>query len=186
MKDLKVDINKIWHITLFAKENYMYARYFYLQEDEKIIFYVHRSIHWQFIRQTILGACIVELCKIIVRSKNNRYNIFDFISNLEKGNYGRHSVPVSTINDWGRNLSLHSLTIEKLKRMRDKAYTHTDPDYDIKSEKLSFLDIKLLFEVIEDIIRDVYQNCFESTPMMMTPAYDSSKFDVLEVLVKTT
>jgi len=154
----------------------------YLQRRNKTIWLV--QFIFNSIRELVLKVCFIELAKLINKSKNDHFNIFDFFDGLENGAYGELKISTDVISKWRKIISGHSKTIKTIVRIRNKTHAHTDRNFDIKKEKITFQGIREMVESIEIIVKDVYEIELNSSVLFEAPFFNSSKFDMVEILSK--
>jgi hypothetical protein len=112
---------------------------------------------------------IIEIAKLFLRSRNQQYNLIDYIGEL-KTNYDQYlwlsDLPRNKLNEW---LSLlNSESVASIRRrvhiQRNEYFAHTDrnPSVALTEAKISFDEIYSLIELTESIMFDIKGYCFRT------------------------
>lgn len=112
---------------------------------------------------------IIEIAKLFQKSKNQHYNLIDYIGNLTE-NYSHYSwlsdLPQSKLDEW--LISLNSTSIKSIRDrvciQRDNYFAHTDknPGVELSEAQISFEEINSLIELTESIMFDIKYYCFKT------------------------
>lgn len=112
---------------------------------------------------------IIEIAKLFQRSKNQHYNLIDYIGNLNE-NYNQYSwladLPQTKLNEW--LISLNSGSIKSIRDrvcvQRDNYFAHTDksPSVELTEVQISFEEINSLIDFTESIMFDIKAYCFST------------------------
>jgi len=112
---------------------------------------------------------IIEISKLFLKSKNQHFNLIDYLDNLNN-NYKNYDwvkeLPKSQINNWLNKFNSHEiLSIRKrIEIQRNKYFAHTDrnPKYELKNSTITFKEINKLIEFTEEIITKLKQHCLQT------------------------
>jgi hypothetical protein len=182
---LRVEVSKIWKIFIICKECFDYSYYLYKPETKEEFDYLQKSRDFEFIRQIMWRMSIIELSKLFSSSsKRDRYNLYHLINRFkEPGNYSDISVDKTTLGLWESQLSKNQIVIDKILTLRDKLYAHTDSDSEtFRAMSISFEEVKGLLQIIEDVIKQIYQQVFESEAMVENLFFEKTRFKVIKIL----
>jgi len=110
---------------------------------------------------------IIEIAKLFQKSKNQHYNLIDYIGDLNE-NYLKYTwladLPQAKLNEW--LISLNSGRIKSISErvciQRNKYFAHTDksPSMDLSKTQISFEEINSLIDFTESIMYDIKNYCF--------------------------
>lgn len=112
---------------------------------------------------------IIEIAKLFQRSKNQHYNLIDYIGNLNE-NYIQYTwltdLPQAKLNEW--LISLNSGSIKSIRNrvcvQRDNYFAHTDknPSVELTEAQISFEEVNSLIDLTESILFDIKVYCFNT------------------------
>lgn len=112
---------------------------------------------------------IIEIAKLFQRSKNQHYNLVDYIGDLNQ-NYLQYTwladLPQAKLNEW--LVSMNSGSIKSIRDrvcvQRDNYFAHTDksPSVELTEAQISFEEINSLIDFTESIMFDIKAYCFKT------------------------
>jgi hypothetical protein len=75
--------------------------------------------------------------------------------------------------------------IKKITTLRDKVYSHSDPNFSVNSNfDIQFEDIERLFGIVKDIITTICEKTFDSFADLENIFFDKDRFNLIEILSK--
>jgi len=112
---------------------------------------------------------IIEIAKLFQRSKNQHYNLIDYILNLNE-NYLQYpwlaDLPQAKLNEWLVSLNSGSIISirDRVCVQRDNYFAHTDksPSVELTEAQISFEEINSLIDFTESIMFDIKTYCFNT------------------------
>ena len=112
---------------------------------------------------------IIEIAKLFQRSKNQHYNLIDYIGNLYE-NYLQYTwlvdLPQAKLNEWLISLNYGSIKSirDRVCVQRDNYFAHTDknPSVELSEAQISFEEINSLIDLTESIMFDIKAYCFKT------------------------
>ncbi|MDE5420985.1 hypothetical protein L3073_02055 [Ancylomarina sp. DW003] len=150
-------IKEIFFLYDFAKQCHRITNYFINPEtlDEKEIYNKCRNV--QLVNFVFWRTHIIEVAKLVTNSGNQNYNIFSFLDKLKTSQLYNDSLG-EKISLWEIQLDNCNATIEKITKLRNKAYAHTDKNYQkvLNENQLNYEEIESLYNIIDTIIFEVY------------------------------
>lgn len=177
----------IWEITkiyISAKESFRYAKYFYEPDTTQETEFAYKNIHIILIRKIIWRNCLTDLCKLVTKSDNDKYRFSALFNNLKPGGlYKSLKFEKSKIETWQKELLVNQVLIDKIILHRNVAYAHTDIDHEktLLQNQISIKDVKLLLEICENIISDLFGH-LDTGIIMETTQFKAQPLNILEVL----
>ena len=183
-RHLKNDIGSIWRILLNCKENFLFSKYLHKPETKDESEYLQNSRHFKFLRHSLWRLSIIELHKLLSKSDKDFYNLWTFIKNLETNIYNQHNVPELIISDWRTTLNSKNSTIKKIMLLRNKIYAHTDPENDKLIIDITFEEVYDLIQIVEKVIRGIYNHSFDEDILTETPLFEREQFKAIKILAK--
>ncbi len=185
--DLENEIKNIWDIFINANECFHYSSYLYNPETPDELDYLNSSRDLQYIRHIMFRMSIIELSKLFSGSKKrDRFNLQCLIKKLRKNeNFGNMGISDEVLNRWDAEIENNSPAIKTILILRDKVYAHTDSDVETcKSIDLTFMEIKPLLNIVEEIIRSIYTTVFNTFADVETVMFDKKRFSIIKILAK--
>ena len=182
--ELHSEITKIWQILLSAKECLLYSFYLHKPNTKEEVVYLNESVDFIFIRGILWKMAVTELSKLFTESKKrDRFNIFHFISKHKKDGYFRNQgIDDETITKWENEIENNKQTIKEIITLRDKAYSHTDVNFNEHSSELTFEQTEKLILIIEEVIKDIYIKVFNSNVAIDEGRFNRETFDIIKIL----
>lgn len=119
------------------------------------------------IRFAFWKLCIIETAKLFQKSKNQHYNLIDFIETLISG-YDVYSwiqsIKKETLEEWLKKLNSEKIMAirDRVKVQRNKYFAHSDKNPDIKLSdiQIDFDEFNELLELTETILSGLKNHCF--------------------------
>lgn len=160
------ELENILQIHFDAKYYFKDVKYLNKPEttEEAIVIvdnFIIRRIRFSFWR---LG--IIEIAKLFLKSRNQHYNLLDYIESLI---FGYETYPWiqrikrDKLEEWLKNLNSERIKSirDKISVQRDNYFAHTDknPHRKLSSVQLSFSDVDELIKLTESIIFELKVNC---------------------------
>ena len=188
-EELKIKLENLLHVYIFAKEAYLYTEYFHNPSTQEELDLVTSSAHKRnlsTIMHLMFRTLIVEVSKLFSRSSNDKFQLEKFIDSLSpSGHFRTIGVAQSHIDIWKKLLVDNKTTIDNVLLLRDKIYAHTDdPTINYNEIDISFKQIKVLLDIADKILKSVYHDIFETGLMTDAVTFDRGRFSILRLLAK--
>jgi hypothetical protein len=188
-EELKLKLEKILHVYIFALEAYLYTEYFHNPSTKEELELVMKSPHSQeisVIMHLMFRTLISEVSKLFSQSDNDKFRLISFIDSLSaSGHFRKIGVSTKHIEIWQRKLDENKVTIENILFLRSKLYAHTDnPLADYSSVDISFKQIKVLLDLAGSILKEIYKDIFDTGLLTDSPSFDRERFTILKLLAK--
>ncbi len=181
---LDSEISKIWDIYLIGKECFDYARYLYHPRTNLEKQYLEKQNDFGFIRHILFRNSLIELSKLFCDRKSEKYNIHKLLQNLKEGQYyGDMFREDLKILIWEQSIFKRTELILKITTLRDKVYSHTDPDFETNLD-IDFDEISGLFDIVNDIITTICDKIFNCGADLGNIYFDFDRFNVIDILAK--
>lgn len=126
--------------------NYDYAKYLFNNFSAGSI-----NSHWSYIRYNFFTVLIIDLAKLFVDSKNQKFNFFKFLVQLEKGDYKNLGILQNRIDYFRNELSKHMKLFSSIEYYRNKLFAHTEIITGINPHKLFFTQLESLINLAFEI-----------------------------------
>ncbi len=186
--ELKQKLDQYVYILIAAKQCLLFSKDLRFSSDEKLNAFLHRSEQLAFIHNVLWKQCVIELAKLISPSKRaHRYNIHHLIDQLkDSGHFGCLEIDKTVIQCWQNKIAENQGRINSIMKLRDKAYAHTEPSFDIyKIDAPTFANIEELIRISEGILEEVYKRIFNTGLVLdRLPHYDDRFASMLKDLVE--
>ena len=125
---IKHELHEIWYTLLHAKSAFYYAEYLFKPPTSKEKDYMqHYGVELQFFRNVLWRNAIIEISKLI--KKSEKRSIQKFLNKVGVGGSLSKVIPKELIESWHLKLNSSSEIIDKVLRLRDKVFAHTEMDY---------------------------------------------------------
>lgn len=184
-EEIRNNIFEIWKISTNAKRYLAYTSYLHMPDTKEELEYLRKSRDFQFIAHSLWRNAVIELSKLFNDSKKrDKFNIFHFIKKLEKnGHFRIFKIDQAKIDFWYNSIEENRNTIILINKLRDKVYAHTDgPVNKIGLETPTFKQTEKLIDIIENVIKEIYFNIFESEVVIESPNLELSPSRIIKVL----
>lgn len=184
-KELENQIKIIWKILTMIKECHEFSYYLYKPITSEEADYINKSTQLQFLRHIVWRNEIIELAKLFSSSKKrDKFNIFDFLSNLKPDRYfGDINLSQELVINWETSLNNKKDVIELIMNLRDKLYSHTDNSEQILDTP-SFEEILQLIELIEEIVFEIHSRVFNSYTILDNSIFQRERFQMIKLLIE--
>jgi hypothetical protein len=188
-EELKIKLEKLLHVYIFAKEAYLYTEYFHNPATKEELDLVTSSPHnrnLSTIMHLMFRTLIVEVSKLFSRSNNDKFQLEKFIDSLSpSGHFRTIGVLQSHVDTWKKLLVDNKNTIDNVLLLRDKIYAHTDsPMTNYNEIDISFKQIKVLLDIADEILKSVYHDIFDTGLITGPVTFDRERFSILKLLAK--
>lgn len=185
-KEFKDEIEKIWDILIYAKDNFEYCHYLYNTETKEEAEYIKHSNDFKFIREMLWRMAVIELAKLYSSKKNEHFRLDKFINKLKGDQYfGDMGIDKLKIAYWELQISQNKETIDVLIDLRDKLYAHTDRNGISNSkDSIPFRDVNELIVLAKSIIQDIMETVFDTYADFDSPLVDTKNIKIIKVLAK--
>ena len=170
-----------------AKESFYYSYYLQKPDSEEENSYVNSSTHFKFVRIALWKLTVIELAKLFNRvDSQDKFNLNKLLLNLKSdGHFRRLNFDQSKIASWAESLKSNEATIQEIIKLRDKVYSHTDPNSDsYKNSNITFEQTELLIKLCEEIIVSIYAEVFDTHASMNFVYFSQSFKKITEILSK--
>ncbi len=185
-KEFKDEIETIWDILIYAKDNFEYCHYLYNTETKEEAEYIKHSNDFKFIREMLWRMAVIELAKFYSSSNNQKFRLKLFISKLKfDGYFGDMGIDPMIIASWESRIRQNKDTIDVLIDLRDKVYAHTDrKGISHPQDSIRFKDVNELLVLAEEIIKEIYLSVFDSEADLDSPLVNTKNINIIKVLAK--
>ena len=192
-EDLKTELYSIWNILIMAKECYSYSLYLYKPVTSEEREYLNKSSEFNFIRHILWRMAIIELSKLYSgqlemngEKERDRFNIQKLIRKLKvNGEFKSIGVDTQKITHWESLFRINKTTIERVIQLRDKVYAHTDANKNkFIANDIDFEDVKILIDIIEEILHDIFTTVFDTQLILDSPIFDNKGFKAIKILAE--
>jgi hypothetical protein len=186
---LRIQLDKLCHLFMLAKESFLYAEYFHnpeTNEEKELINDTVYFYHFRFLNHILFRNTVIEFAKIYSDRNTDKLRLRKFISYFKQdGQYGDLGYPNELITATETKLLEFELEINAILKLRDELYAHTDTkDFDYDSLGIEFIRLAELLEVAQIFIGNVYSIIFDAHMIFDSPKFDRKRFPILKVLAK--
>ncbi|KOP38878.1 MULTISPECIES: hypothetical protein [unclassified Flavobacterium] len=184
-EEIQTEINKIWLILVNAKECFHYSYYLHKPSTLEEQNYVDESVDFIFIRGILWKMAVTELSKLFSSKNSDRSSIIRFIEKFEKdGYFGSQKIDNKTVEEWKSDIENNKETINEIVTLRDKAYSHTDPNYNEYNLEITFEETEKLIDIAEKVITDIFYKVLNSGAHFDNGRFEKENFDILKILAE--
>lgn len=183
-EQLDHEMSNIWDIYLIGKESFDYAHYLYNPRTnlEKQYLAIQRDL--KFIRFILFRNSIIELSKLFNDRDTEKCNIHKLLKKFKRNQiYGDLFQDEMKVSEWEALIKNNGELIKKITTLRDKVYSHSDPQFSDKID-LELEDIGRLFEIIKDILITIYDQTFDTYADLENIYFDKDRFHLIEILAE--
>jgi len=113
--EIRSDI--LWSVAV----NYNYTNYFYTTTSWR-----GENSHWSYIQFNFFKVLVIDAAKLFIDTGNQKFNLFNLITNLETGEFRNLGVQVSRLQYYRNQLSAFNQFFDSIKEYRDRVFAHTD------------------------------------------------------------
>lgn len=187
LDEIKKESWRIVEIYLNAREYFNYCYYLHMPATKLEAEYLRIDRDLKFIRHSLWRLSIIELAKLFSdRKSTDKFNLLHFLSKLKgDGVYKEFNINSLKIAEWESMIFTRQKLVTDIVTLRDKIYAHTDPDKDdFKSLEILFTEIEELFQIVENVLKEVYSIAFHATLDLRTPTFDRKGFDLVKILAE--
>jgi hypothetical protein len=182
---LRKDLGVILIIYTVAKETFTYCYYLHKPDTELEREYLTKDRHLHFIRHILWRQSIVELSKLTSFSNNDEFRITNYIGRLWRTKEIKDKLNPSLFIRWKEELRQNSIAIKHINDLRNKIYAHTDRETEeYRKLDIYFDDVVKVFDAIGSIIKEIYNEVFDSGVDLTTPTFERNHFDLVKVLAE--
>jgi len=82
--------------------------------------------HASYIKFNFFKVLVIDAAKLFIDSGNQKFNLFNLITNLETGEFRNLGVQVSRLHYYRNRLSAFNQFFDFIKEYRNKVFAHTD------------------------------------------------------------
>lgn len=184
---LLIQLNKLCHLFMMAKESFLYTEYFHnpeTKEEKDIMNDTVFYYHFRFLNHILFRNTIIEFAKIFSDRKTDKLRLTKFISYFKSdGHYSDLGFPVQILLVLEAELVNFKVEIDTMLKLRDELYAHTDTrEFDYNSVDINFNRIAELLQLAQNFIGDIYSKIFETHMIFDSPKFERNKFPILKVL----
>ena len=186
-EELKEEIEKVWHIYTYANECFQISYYLHKPQSKLEFEYLNNSSLFKFMKHSFWRLTVIELAKVFSGSKNrDRYNLLHIISKLKKnGYYSNLKMNSKNILLWEKELSENQDSINDIMNLRDKLYSHTDPNKDkYTNSDITFERTQKLFDLIKKIIKEIYREILDGEPHFQDSLIGADNIQFVKILAE--
>lgn len=186
LKELDEEISRIWGIYLLGKESLDYANYLYNPTSSLEKEYVNMQKDLSFIRFVLFKNSLIDLSKLFQDRDSDKCNINKFLRKIQRNGYFRNIfLEESKILDWENKIKANGDLIKKITTLRDKVYSHYDPNFIVTSEfDTTFKEVEDLFDIVKDIITTIHLEVFDTYADLGNIHFNKNRFKLIEILAK--
>lgn len=183
--EIQNEITKIWLILVNAKECFYYSYYLHKPSTLEEQNYIDESVEFIFIRGILWKMAVTELSKLFSSKSSDRYSIIRFIEKCKKdGYFGNQGIDNATFEGWKSEIENNRVTIKEIVTLRDKAYSHTDSNYNEYNSEITFEQTEKLIDISEKVITDIFYKVLNSGAHFDNGRFEKENFDIIKILAK--
>lgn len=187
--EFEAKIDKLSRVFIFAQDAYLYTDYLHKPDTKEELDLVTTSAHAReisFIMHMMFRTLIVEISKLFSKSKNDKYQLNNFILSLgPSGHFREFQVSPEIIESWHSKIRRQEKVITDIIFLRDKIYAHTDDPNKIYSEiEIALNQIAILIDIAKEIICYLYSTVLSTHFVADSPTFDRERFNLLKLLAK--
>jgi hypothetical protein len=122
---------------------------------------------FQRVKYSLWVLTVLELCKLFIDRDNDKYNLHKFLNKLldnYKNIEWKHAMDKSIIHGFKQRLNVDCKPIiDKIEKLRDKLYAHTDKDIEdlISSLRINYTEIDSLMDLAKKILFTIKSKYFD-------------------------
>lgn len=153
---IKYELQEIWYALLNAKTAFYYAEYLFNPPTSKEKDYMrHYGVELQFFRNVLWRNSIIEISKLF--KKTEKRSIEKFLNKVSGGGSLNKVIPKDLIENWRLKLGSSNEIIDKVLKLRDKVFAHTEMDYkDTRQYEVFEKDVEKLIILAKDFITEMF------------------------------
>jgi len=153
---IKHELQEIWYTLLHAKSAFCYAEYLFNPPTSKEKDYMrHYGVEMQFFRNVLWRNAIIEISKLF--KKSEKRSIEKFLNKVGGGGDLSRVVPNELVESWRLKLISSSKLIDKVLKLRDKVFAHTEMDYqDTRQYDVFEKDVENLIILAKEFISEMF------------------------------
>jgi hypothetical protein len=174
------DVCEMWGILNEAKENFLFFKYLTIPKSEEEKQFINNSLHFSFIRKTLLRMCIVDIFKLY--NANDYYSILNFTQRARQNVYYQIS-DIEILSEVFVETRKCRRIIQNIVSIRNKSLAHKDPKFIYTKFKFEVDEMEQLLNSTEKILYGVFTKCLDTTPVFRSIFFDSAPFDHISKLV---
>ena len=186
LKELKTEIDSISIILTTSIQSLDYSFYLHSPKSKSESSYIEKSFFFKFTRHTYWRISIIELAKLVSKSRNQHFNIFKLLNNLKKiGDYGKLDFSQTKIQEWEKKLKLNAHILKEIENLRNKIYSHTDADKNkyINSE-ITFEEIRKIQGIVKKIIIKISKDLLKAHLVVESLMKVDENFKIIKILAE--
>lgn len=169
------------NIGIRTSEYYNYCLYFYqgrTKEDQTII---ENTPYFKFMASVFYQQCVLELAKVYSVTRNDDFRLKAFFNKLALGGPWRILIrDEMDIEAKSLFLTNHKDKIDKIKKLRDEWYAHSDKKVtEFGNISISLDELGLLVEFLVDFIEEIRIKILKIDEPLNWHIADSDKLDIL-------
>lgn len=183
-QQLDNEISKIWDIYLIGKESFDYSHYLHNPRTILEKQYLAKQRDLGFIRFILFRNALIELSKLFHDRDSDKCNVHKLLKKFKRDQiYGDLFQNEVKISEWEDSIIKNGELIKKITTLRDKVYSHSDPNFYTNFD-LEFEEIGRLFEIVKDIITTICDKTFDSYADLENIFFYKDRFNLIETLSK--
>lgn len=185
-EELEKEIDSISMILTTCIQSFDYCFYLHSPKKEIESKYIENSFFFRFTRHTFWRLTIIELAKLTSNSRYQHFRIINLLQKLKKGGYyGKLGFNQQRIIEWEEELSRNKDILKKIETLRNKVYSHTDPNKNeyINSE-ITFNEIKRILNIIKGIIIEISKELLNTHFIIESLMNVGKNFKIVEKLTE--
>ena len=156
--------NILWNIAV----NFNYTKHLYTVSSSTNV-----NTHCGHIQFNLFKVLVIDLAKLFVSGKNQKFNLFNLLDDLETGELKELGLKKSQIEHYRKQLALNSSLFTSTKHFRDTLFAHTDylggigptQSFFTQLEGLITLSYELLNEISISITGQKIHNVLNKTDL---------------------
>ena len=115
----------------------------------------HYGVEMQFFRNVLWRNAIIEISKLFKHYEKR--SIVKFLNKVNGGGTLSKIIPKEIVDKWYLKLESSTLQIDKVLKLRDKVFAHSEIDYkDTRQYEVFEKDVEKLILFTKDFISDIF------------------------------
>lgn len=163
MSELKNHVKEIFLINEKCRINFEITKYFNNPKTEEEFNFIKKSTFFRHVSGSMWRLCVIDLYKLYSFSKNDKLSLRNLFNKLKNKQYLNHGINPQRIVIWEKLLLEKGSSIEKVRILRNKLYAHTEVNFKVQEFELYFAEVEGLMNVIDVIIKEIYEQSFNSS-----------------------
>jgi hypothetical protein len=135
----------MWDIAV----NYNYAKYFYTSSSWR-----GENSHWSYIQFNFFKVLVIDVAKLFVDNRNQKFNFFKLLISLETGEFRNLEIQLIRIKHYRTRLSAFTQFFDSIEEYRNKFFAHTDYMAGLNPGPLFFSQLEELINIGYELMNE--------------------------------